>query len=232
MLGFGIDYAAGQFRAVGLRMQPSPRNYGSDQSLLHHLRSADDYRRHHRLCESGQPALDHRRLDYRSVAANRRIPSAAASRGLTRDRVYYFSAPGRAIRPEIYPHRQSDARGDDVDPECDRHRRGRDRLDKKVIAWQEFVCARCGGSSWLWWPRFSSSFYIVGSRRSDCSTSLRRKSKRRRHRSQPRPDRRSSPANWTRRSCSAASRFIPPWKLFPALTQRLSALIRKVTFSI
>src|SRR5205807_3431623 len=129
--------------------------YGCDQTLLFHFRRADDYRRDHRLCESRQPRVDHRRLDYGCSVARGRIHFARTSRGGTCDGVHCFTFAGRAIRSEVYSHRQSDAGRVDVDLERDRNHRRAGRLAEKVIAWQDRVCAYCERWSFSWRPRFS-----------------------------------------------------------------------------
>src|SRR6266404_2458092 len=166
------DAAAGQRRTVELLdcADVNPR-----KNLFHRFRRSHDRGWHHRLRESGEFAVDNCWFEYRSFIAHCRVALARASRRGTRDRVRHFTSPRRAVRSQIYPNGQSNARGHDVDLECHRPHHCADRLDEKVIAWQEFVCGR-GDRLWCFcWSRYLSRLFIAGSHSSGFSVSLRQR---------------------------------------------------------
>src|SRR5204863_34964 len=80
-----------------------------------------------------------------------------------------------SLRSQTSEDRKNHARRDDVDLECNRDHRGNYRLDKKVIAWEEFVSGRGGGLRWFYSARSSRQLFTAGFRWSDCNTLPRRK---------------------------------------------------------
>src|SRR6266699_4768554 len=145
-------------------------NNGTGENLLHRFRYSDDSRRRCRLRQSGKFAFDHCRFNHWRLAAGGRISFTRTSRGGPGDGVYYFFATGWAVHSQISADRKSDARRHDVDLERDRDHRGACRLDKKVIACEEFVSGRGGGWCWFWSAQYSRQLFTAGFHWSACNT--------------------------------------------------------------
>ena len=138
--------SAGQRRAVGLRMLA--RSNGSSENLFYRFRRFDDPGRDYRLCKSRQRSVDHRRLNYRRAIARCCVSVARTSHGRLGNCAHYLAFARRAVHSQTFADRKSNARWDNVAPERDRDHRGRRRLGKEVIVWEEFVFGRGGGLCW------------------------------------------------------------------------------------
>src|SRR5207253_755360 len=86
------------------------------------------------------------RLQSIDTVTRSRVSSSRTSRDRLSNCIHYLAFARCAVRSQIPTNRKDHACRDDVDPKCDRRRRGYCRLGEKVIAWEEFVCGR--GGAW------------------------------------------------------------------------------------